>query len=167
MNSLDEAFKQLGLRAPAEINRVADLSKQAWDRIREDGTVALSLKQEAFKRYAEAAIAANNGVVSSEIALQAEMLNVQLRAGDMGRAIVKAGNDGASAMDRLAKAAAAAGAATAGAINQQGSLHSVTGDTCERRLAGQNAVDNSLIFKPIEKLNAGTLLAGAASRSGG
>lgn len=157
VSSLDEAFKQLGLRAPAEMNRIADVSRQAWDRIRNDGTVALSLKQEAFKRYADAAIAANNGVASSELKVQGEMVNVRIGADDMGRAVVKAGNDGTSAMDRLAKAAAAAGAATAGALSGQREINSTTGRTREERLAGQNAVDNTLVFDLIARERAGTL----------
>ena len=88
INSLTEAYKQFGLKSRAELQAVADKNAQAWRVIKADATLTLAQKQSAFRQYAEAAIAANGGVASSELRLQASQLQVQLQVDKTGKAIV-------------------------------------------------------------------------------
>lgn len=109
ISNIDEAFRQLGLRGPAEMKRIAEASRQAWERIKNDGTVTLQQKQEAFSRYARAAIAANGGVISSELRIQAEMRGVQLEAEQTGGAIVNAMGGAEKSIEAVASRASKLG----------------------------------------------------------
>lgn len=121
VNSLDEAMRVFGLQSRAEMQKVADNFGQAWNRIRNESTLTLDQKREAFRRYAEAAIAANGGVVTSELRAQAEMLNLKLGAEAAGQGITSAMGPAQQALDAVTAsaeraAAAARGAAEAGRI---------------------------------------------------
>lgn len=171
INSLEEALRTFGLKSRAEMQATADNMKASWDQIRNSAAVSLADKQRAFEQYAQAAIAANGGVETSEIALARRMLEIQTAASGAGDAIVSAMGRGRAATDsmtsateRLTAAQRAAqsisgGSGTAGQIGPSNSIpyQSVTGNTREERLKGQNAVDNSLIFTLMDKQRAGTL----------
>ncbi len=90
INSVAEAYRQFGLKSRTELQALADKNAQAWLVIKNDATLSLAQKQTAFKQYAESAIAANGGVASSEIKLQASGLQVQLQADKTGKTIVSA-----------------------------------------------------------------------------
>jgi len=101
MSKLTEAYKTLGVQSQAELQRVADKSRQAWELIRNDATASLATKQAAFQRYAEAAIAANNGVATSTVQAEARGLGLAVQADRTGKAIVGAMGTAASAVDRV------------------------------------------------------------------
>ena len=109
INSLDEAFKQLGLTAPAELNRIADNAKTAFQRIANDGTVALAAKQDAFRRYAEAAIASNDQIKISEASLVAGMYDMEVVTDKAGRTIVRVAGDGQRGFDGMTNSVRSAG----------------------------------------------------------
>lgn len=100
VNSLAEAYKVFGLTSREELRRTADNFRQAWDRIRNDATLTLQQKQQAFRKYAQAAIEANGGVVTSELKVQGEMLNVEIAADKTGRAVVRAADDAGRSIDK-------------------------------------------------------------------
>jgi len=103
ISSTDEALRLFGLKSKAELDKLADNFKQAWDRIRFDATLTLEQKQKAFKQFAEAAIAANGGVVTSEISLQASQLKVQIEVDKTGKAFVKGMGEAGAAVDDTRK----------------------------------------------------------------
>lgn len=103
INSLTEAYKLFGITSRDELRKTADGFRQAWERIRYDATLTLQQKQRAFVQYAQAAIAANGGVISSELKLQAETLKVELAADKAGQAVVRAAEDAGQAIDGAAK----------------------------------------------------------------
>lgn len=59
INSVREAYKQLGITAPEELDRIAKSNSQAWQLIRDDGTSSAETLRKAFASYADAAIAAS------------------------------------------------------------------------------------------------------------
>jgi tape measure domain-containing protein len=176
VNSLTEALHRFGLKSREELQATADEMAADWERIRVSTTVSLADKIRAFEQYREAAVAANGGVEASEIRATAEMLKLQAAAQGTGETITGAMGRGAQAVGRVTSAAQEAadalrkvqaeqaaaaerGRATAGQIGPDNRVTgpSVVGSTREQRLAGQNAVDNTLIFSLIDKLNSRTL----------
>jgi tape measure domain-containing protein len=103
INSLSEAYKVFGITGKAELQRVANESSRAWQLIRSDATLSLSQKQTAFKKYAEDAIAANGGVVTSSLRAEAQTVKVGISADAAGKVIVGAMKDASDAVDRVRK----------------------------------------------------------------
>ncbi|MBB5204401.1 tape measure domain-containing protein [Inhella inkyongensis] len=112
INSVTEAMKLLGVRSQESLSSAADEAKRAFEFIRDSGTAAPVDVQEAFRAYAEKAIAANAGVVSEALKVEAAMYRVNLagrRAGDgivsgmnRGRvAVLQASNAMAEALSRV------------------------------------------------------------------
>jgi tape measure domain-containing protein len=174
VGSLREALHDFGLRSSEEMQATATRFEESWKVIRDSVTTSLDDKIEAFEKYAAAAIAANKGVETSEISLQREMLRT--------RQIAVQGvspPNGAPLRPQRTPASSPSGQKQAnqqGGRNADGSyqrnedslgiigpnqvVKSNLGDTREERLAGQNAVDNRLMFQLRDKLTAGTLEAG-------
>jgi tape measure domain-containing protein len=107
INDVDEAFRQLGMKGPTELKAAADKAKESFDIIKASGKASASDLREAFKRYAEAAIAANGGVASETLKAQASMYGLKINADAAGRSIVaidpSALNDVANGADTAAK----------------------------------------------------------------
>lgn len=99
VNSTAEAFRVLGVKSAQEMARVADASRAAWDQIRNDGTVALAQKQEAFKRYASTVTALADSEAAALLKVQGEALGLAVRFDDSGKAIVRAMRDAGDAVE--------------------------------------------------------------------
>lgn len=99
VNSTAEAFRVLGLKSGEEMARVAAASKAAWDQIRNDGTVALAQKQEAFKRYASTVTALAGTEAAALLKVQAEALGLAVTFDDSGKAIVRAMGEAGEAIE--------------------------------------------------------------------
>jgi tape measure domain-containing protein len=198
INSVSEAWKQLGFTAQTELDKTATLNRQAWDQIKTDATISAGVAEQAFLRYAQSAVdasarqdaatrAATEGLIKAEAA--AKGLNVTIDA--TGKVAVQSFSDFMRTIGGIGPAAndAASGVAKIGAAAQlsdekaqrlaktlddiatrhgQGAKDragkfdrpdgkSVTGNTREERLAGQNAVDDTLRLSLEEKLRTRTL----------
>lgn len=90
INSIAEAYRQLGLKSAAEIDKLAKANKAAFELIRNDATASLAVKQAAFERYAESAITAEDGVARATLQVQAEALGLQIQFSNTGKAAVAA-----------------------------------------------------------------------------
>lgn len=101
VDKLAQAYRQLGVQSQAELQSIADKSRQAWELIKNDATASIATKQAAFTRYAEAAIAANNGVASSAVQAEARALGLAVQAEKTGKAIVSAMGQAGGAVDKL------------------------------------------------------------------
>lgn len=104
INSLAEAFRQLGMKSTEELQHTANLSKQAFDTIRNSGQATTTQIAEAFRKYAEDAIAANGGVATEALKVQAAMSGVKIEVDAAGRASAKLAEDfhgAADASERL------------------------------------------------------------------
>ncbi len=65
INSLEEAMRKLGITSDASLKKTAGEAKEAYDTIKTAGTASAREVGEAFKKAAEAAIAANGGLAPS------------------------------------------------------------------------------------------------------
>lgn len=101
INSIREAFAELGLKSSEDLQRIADKAKEAYTQITRDGTVSASTKAEAFRVYADKAIAANNGVASESLKVEAAMRGLQIQTDSTGKTIVGAMGSGANSVDNL------------------------------------------------------------------
>lgn len=105
IDSVGEALRRLGVKSKAELQKVADSFREAFSQI-EYSTATLREKREAFVAYANAAIAANEGVVTSTLKVKAEILGVTIETDKAGAAVVrlKSESDGlASGFSRAAR----------------------------------------------------------------
>jgi hypothetical protein len=90
INSTAEALAVFGLKSQAELAKVADSFGKAWAQIKDDTTISLEQKQKAFAQYAEAVVAANNGVVTEQLKQAAALVKIELQAGKTGAAFEEA-----------------------------------------------------------------------------
>ncbi|MFN3415886.1 MAG: tape measure protein [Caldimonas sp.] len=142
VSSLDEALQVFGLKSQQEIQRTADTFRQAWQQIRNESTVTLKQKQDAFRRYAEAAIQANRGVVDSTLQTEAAMLGLRLEVDATGQVIVRAMTDASAATDQAGQAAQRA----AGGYSDMASAARAAADAVESIPSGddwQPSVNNA------------------------
>jgi tape measure domain-containing protein len=102
INSLAEAFKTFGLTTKEESAKLAETYKVAFDKISASGQATTAQLQQAFQTYADAAIAANGGVVSEFLRAEAEARGLQIRVDETGRAIVEAMGTAAASTKSLA-----------------------------------------------------------------
>ena len=88
VNSVTEAYKQLGMKSPQELQKAAIEAEKAFGLIRESGTASAMQIREAFQRYAEAAIAANGGVANDALRAKAAMYGLKIEADQAGKSVV-------------------------------------------------------------------------------
>ncbi len=88
INSTAEAFSLFGMKTPEQLKGVAEQYKQAFTEMENSGQATLHQQQEAFKQYAEKAIAANKGIADSTITTQAYMLGLEVQVDATGKATV-------------------------------------------------------------------------------
>jgi hypothetical protein len=76
------------METPEQLKGVAEQFKQAFTEMKNSGQATLNQLQEAFKQYAEKAIAANKGIADSTITTQAYMLGLDVQVDAAGKATV-------------------------------------------------------------------------------
>ena len=103
ISSVAEAATKLGVKTRDELQRTATEFKASWDVIANSTKVTLQDKISAFGRYREAAIAANGGVESSEVALQRQTLETQARVSGLGDAFERAMSKSRAEVDKTNK----------------------------------------------------------------
>lgn len=104
IQSLQEAYRKLGITSRAELQRAADEARQAWERIKGDVNADADVRRQAWKAMAEAVIAANNGVADSTLKAQAAQHGLKIEADESGKAVVKSAQDTARAARDSAQA---------------------------------------------------------------
>jgi hypothetical protein len=174
VNSLHEALGTFGLKSREELQQTADKMGQSWQQISDSTQVSLQDKMRAFEQYREAAVAANGGIVPSQVKVQEEILRIQASASGAGQAFSSLGSVASGAGSSIASSFVSAeqmGAQVASRIGQvtqqlagmtvikapNADIKAQTGNTREERLAGQNAVDATGYFTIREKMAAGAL----------
>lgn len=174
VNSLHEALGTFGLKSREELQQTADKMGQSWQQISDSTQVSLQDKMRAFEQYREAAVAANGGIVPSQVKVQEEILRIQASASGAGQAFSSLGSVASGAGSSIASSFVSAeqmGAQVASRIGQvtqqlagmtgikapNADIKAQTGNTREERLAGQNAVDATGYFTIREKMAAGDL----------
>lgn len=102
INSVAEAFKTFGLQTREEATKLANNYREAFNVIESSGQATPGQLQEAFKRYAEAAIAANGGVSNSYLNTKAAALGMQIQVDEAGKVTVSAMNSATASTQNLA-----------------------------------------------------------------
>lgn len=152
INSVREAMKTLGIVSDESLKRTAATAKDAYDTMTASGTNSARELQEAFKKAADAAIAANNGVAPAWVTASAAVRGFAVEVDAAGKTTLKL----KSATDQAADAHKNA----AGAIGQQlTALERLNAET-ERNIAAQEKA-NDLATRQLKldeaKRNAGTI----------
>lgn len=89
INSVREAMKQLGITSDAALKETAATAKDAYDTLTTSGTASARELGEAFKKSAEAAIAANNGIAPAWVQAQAAIRGYDLEADRVGKTTLR------------------------------------------------------------------------------
>lgn len=100
IQTLAEAFKLFGLKSREEAALTAAKYKEAYDFMKLSGQATAAELRTAFTTYAEAAVAANKGVVSAQLQTEAAMRGLRIAVDETGKVIVKSMSDGRTAIDR-------------------------------------------------------------------
>lgn len=109
VTSLREAMKQLGVVSDESLRNTAATSKQAYDAMTTSGKASARELSEGFRRAAEEAIAANNGIAPSWVTAQAGVRGFKLEADGAGKTILRSMADAKKAVESVGDAAGRAG----------------------------------------------------------
>lgn len=104
IQSVEEGMKQLGLTSQAEMKKSAEEMKNVFAQL-EAMKAPLPDLEAAFLRYAEAAIAANDGVITTAIQTKAAMLGVSDEVEAMGTSVETAGEKSKAGLDKVTESA--------------------------------------------------------------
>lgn len=104
------AFRSLGIQTQAELKQVATETAKNYELVKASGQATADGLKEAWKKMAEASIAANGGVASETLKAGAAMHGLRIEADDTGRAIIKNMKDARDAVEGYAKGVAEAAA---------------------------------------------------------
>lgn len=98
-----QAFKNMGIQTAAELKKTADAASRDYELIKASGQATAEGLSQAWRRMAEASIAANGGVASETLKAEAAMHGLEIATDQTGRAIVKAMDTGGKAVEGFAK----------------------------------------------------------------
>lgn len=100
INEFDQALKLFGIKTKDQLQSVANELGNSWDVIKDRTDIALREKIKAFDKYRDAAIAANGGVESSQLALERQILQTQAEAAGLGDVFQKSMATAGDATDK-------------------------------------------------------------------
>ena len=101
INSLSEALKALGVTSDVTFKKTALDAKAAYDAARESGVASARELGEAFKKSAEAAIAANKGIAPTWVTAEAAVRGYEVQVDSAGKATLRSAQDGTKAVATL------------------------------------------------------------------
>lgn len=96
INSLAEAMQRLGVTSDATLKDVAAKSASAFNAMKSSGTASAREVRDGFIRMATDAIAANGGVATEALKVDAAMHGLEITTDKTGKSIVRAMRDGAT-----------------------------------------------------------------------
>lgn len=144
INSVREAMKALGITSDEALKNTAASAKEAYDTLAASGKASARELAEGFKKAAEAAIAANNGVAPSWVSASAAMRGFELEVDRAGKSTLRL-------KDATDKAADAHGRAARASREQTTELERLNAEK-EREIAAQEKA-NQLREREIELYN--------------
>ena len=103
--ALAQAYKELGVTSQAELEEAAQKARASFELIEQSGSATANQLQAAFSSYAIAAVAANDGVVSSALQAEAQQRGLKIEADETGRVIVTSMGEAARATREVESAA--------------------------------------------------------------
>lgn len=102
INSVNEAYRLMGLQTKKQLAEQADDFKTSYDMIVKDGNASASQLQTAFEKTAKAAVAANNDTIPSWVQAQAAAQGLVVEVDKTGRVSVKTAAEIEAANERVA-----------------------------------------------------------------
>jgi hypothetical protein len=103
VTELDNALKLLGVKTREDLQKTADEFRGAFETARESGKLTADQLADAFKKYAEAAIAANDGVATEALRAQAALYGLEVAADAAGKTVLRAFAGSAQVADGLTR----------------------------------------------------------------
>ena len=82
------SFERMGIKTKENLATIAITARQDFELVKESGQATAEGLQTAFKKYAEAAIAANGGVATETVKSEAAMRGLQVQTDSTGKSIV-------------------------------------------------------------------------------
>ena len=92
------SFERMGIKTKDELGSIAKTAKTDFNAVKDSGQATSEGLQAAFKKYAEAAIAANGGVASAALKAEAAVAKISITTDAAGKVIVSAMDKGAAAI---------------------------------------------------------------------
>ncbi len=138
INSVREAMKLLGVTSEESLKKTATSFKEAYETMAADGTRSARELSEAFKKAAEAAIAANKGVAPSWVEAEAAARGYRVVIDESGKATLELANKTGEATGRMARgwhASREAIQANADALDELNMRYKLSADYTEREIA--------------------------------
>lgn len=105
------AFQRMGITSTAELKLQADAAKRDYEIIKSAATSTAADISNAFKKAADDAIKANNGVAPSWVTAQAAARGYEVSVDSAGKATLRAAGEAAKSVDGLAQSYERAGKA--------------------------------------------------------
>lgn len=93
------AFERMGVKSKTELTKMAENAKRDFDLIKNSGDTTADGLAQAFRRYAEAAIAANGGVATASLQTEASMRGLEITTDATGKTIVRSMKEAGDATD--------------------------------------------------------------------
>lgn len=103
VNSVNEAYKVLGLTTRKEAALQAEAYTQAYGIIVKDGEATAGQLIDGFKKYAKAAVAANGDVVTAQLKAEAAQRGLTVAVDETGRVTFKSMSDTKEANDKVTR----------------------------------------------------------------
>lgn len=103
INNAKEAMRVLGIVSEETLRKSASTAKEAYDVIATSGTASAREVGEAFRKAAEAAIAANGGIAPSWVKAEAAARGYEVAVDSAGRATLRLVGEASDGLDRLAR----------------------------------------------------------------
>lgn len=158
IQSAAEAFALFGIKSGAELQKSATDSLDAYNVLKTSGVASANQLRQAFEKTAADVTAANKGIPPTWLAIDDAIIRSREEVENYGRSTGGVIDGLRGKWKDYGDTVRREGSATPGVIKAGGQdIKSVTGDTREERLSGQNAVDASLQFRLRDQLKKGTL----------
>lgn len=98
-SSLGKAMDGIGKTSEQKLQEVADIARQKYEQMAQDGTASTTALEIAFKDYAHKAIQANNGVVDEVLKQELAQKGLQAVVDDTGKVIIQSMQSAKQAVD--------------------------------------------------------------------
>lgn len=138
IQGVEEAMRLLGVTSDASLNKTAATAKTAYDEMVKAGTASARELGEGFKKAADAAIAANNGIAPSWVVAQAAARGYSVEVDAAGKTTVRSMRDASAAVGNLTtahKLSAEAVKANAEAVDKLMMKYMLSSQFSERQIA--------------------------------
>lgn len=122
VKTLNEKVAELGAGIREQLEKDAEAARAAFESTLDSQTATLEQKRKAFIDYAQAAIAANNGVVSSELQSQAAILGTTAELENLRQKVAEVKGEQVGAGEQLRRSVEQVGEAAGDAARKFGQV---------------------------------------------